>query len=83
MGASFSAAAYMIATLENTAGVTMPGVTNVKAALSKARREYQTLMSGYATVEKLALGSSGGRLMPLKTIGSWKLKKKKKLFVSF
>ena len=78
MGASFSAAAYMIATLENTAGVTMPGVTNVKAALSKARREYQTLMSGYATVEKLALGSSGGRPDALENYRVMETKEKEK-----
>lgn len=61
MNARFLAASSMVGTLEGTTGVTLTGVGKAKAALNKAKAEYATLISGYQTVEQVAIGSVGGR----------------------
>lgn len=59
--ASFAAANSMIARIENTQGVTPQNIKQAKTALSKAQSQYTELMSGYAVVEQLAIGSKSGR----------------------
>jgi len=61
ISAKFFAASSMVGTLEGTTGVTLTNVNKAKASLNKAKAEYATLISGYQTVEQVAIGSVGGR----------------------
>lgn len=57
MQARFTAAGIMLASLKDTSGVTVQGFQKAQNTLDKAKAEYATLMSGYRTVEQVALGS--------------------------
>ena len=57
MQARFTAAGIMLASLKDTSGVTVQGFQKAQNTLDKAKAEYATLMSGYRTVEQIALGS--------------------------
>ena len=61
MKARFTAAGLMLGRLKNTSGVTVQGFQKAENLLNKAKAEYATLISGYQTVEQVAIGSVGGR----------------------